>query len=134
MMVAPSWSGAFLKKMVSRTIRLTFAPRVCPVPAKAPSGSLRSKMRSTPVLVLAKFFIALTTASVESELASEFPSVNILFNPRQRLKVADPTTSKNLRISCWNTMIKIINPAPMNEPKISLNKFICRSCTRLYKR
>ena len=27
------------------------------------SGSLRSKMRSTPVLVFAKFFMALTTAS-----------------------------------------------------------------------
>ena len=134
-MVAPSCKGAFLKKMLSKSILLRSAFIGEPEEAKDPSGSVRLITRSAPVFVAANSTKALTIAST-SALApsSSVLSFNKFRKPWRRVKVAEPTTSKNFRISCWKTIIKMMSPAPMKEPRNSLSRRISSNWTRRYKR
>ena len=134
-MVAPSCKGAFLKKILSNNILLRSAFMLLPEEAKDPSGSFLFITSSAPVLVSANSTIALTIASTSAlAFSSSAPIFNKLRRPWRRVKVAEPTTNKNFLISCWNTIINIINPAPIKEPRNSESSRISNSWTSRYNR
>ena len=95
----------------------------------------RSMTKRAPVPFFPIRLHADTSASTSR--ASDIPSCLMkrksLAKRRLSAKFVEPMTSKNLRISCWNTMIRAISPTCINPPTILLVMRISSSSVSFQK-
>ena len=125
--IAPSWRGLFLKKILSIKEEDNSAFKTSPSVLTKSRLVFLSKTINAPVLDFFKFSIAIKSSSIlifdcSWEILNK--SLNLLITDLLFVNLLDPSINKNFLISCWNTIINAKTPTLIKPPSILLKIFM----------